>query len=368
LNIQDPLFLKQSLAEVFLIFSMYVVHLGLGHTLQCKTIMSGTISRYINQAANRIMEFRQRHALAFPKSNLTWFHPCRRHGSSKMAPEIQSCLAEIKRWENMKDRREPLTTDMIYFQKLQCSAATPHSVDQAMYDWEVTGIYAGLRLSEWAQKDHVRCRDQVQKTIDGDPTAFIIGDLEFFGENKRRMTRADALQRPYLVQQVDVRWRYQKNGTKNEKKSFVRIGRGVDAILCGVSAWLRIVKRWVALELDETHPLAVFTSSGLASGPLEFIRPTHINSALRKAATAVYNVTDQKDLDRFTSHSIRVGACVALHAARVSKLNIKFALRWKSDSFYSYLRNLPCQAGETAAAVLNFNPNRFTLVPTNQVA
>jgi hypothetical protein len=79
-------------------------------------------------------------------------------------------------------------------------------------------------------------------------------------------------------------------------------------------------------------------------------------------------VTDPKELEKFSSHSIRVGACVALHAAGVSKLNIKFALRWKSDSFYTYLRNLPCQAAQTAAAVLNFSPNRFTLIPTDRVA
>jgi hypothetical protein len=194
----------------------------------------------------------------------------------------------------------------------------------------------------------------------------IIEDLEFCGENRRRMTRADALQKPYLVQQVDVCWLYQKNGTENKKKIFVCIGRGVDAILCGVSAWLRIVKWWAVLNLTKFTPLAVFTTSGLASFPPEFVRPTHINSAPCKAATAMYNITNQKELDRFSSHSIRVGACVALHAARISKFNIKFALRWKADSFYTYLRNLPCQAAEMAAAVLNFNPNRFTLVPAYQ--
>jgi hypothetical protein len=129
------MFLAQSLPEVFLIFSMYVVHLELGHTLLCKNIKSGTISRYISQAATRIMERRQRHALAFPTSILTWFRPCRKHGSTTMAPKIISCLAKINRWENMKDWRKPLTTDMIYYQKSQCSAATPHSVAHAMYDW-----------------------------------------------------------------------------------------------------------------------------------------------------------------------------------------------------------------------------------------
>jgi hypothetical protein len=60
-----------------------------------------------------------------------------------------------------------------------------------------------------------------------------------------------------------------------------------------------------------------------------------------------------------------VGACVALHAAGLPQQDIKFALRWKSDSFYNYLRNLPCQAARVANAVLNFNPNEFTLVPGN---
>jgi hypothetical protein len=347
---------------------MYVVHLGLGHTLLCKTIKSRTISIYVQRAADRVMERRQRYALAHPKANLAWLHPTLPHGSTSRAPEITSCIAEVKRWENMKDRREPLTTDMIYYQQLQCRSTAPHSLNNALFDWFVTGIYAGFRLAEWAQDDKVHTRAQVKPTIDGDPTAFIISDLEFFGENRRRMTRIDALDRPYLVQQVDIRWRYQKNGKRNEKKTFVRIGRGAAAVLCSVSAWLRILQRWSDLGLDDTHPLAVFTASGLASSPIQFIRPLHINAALRQAATAVYNVTDASELARFSSHSIRVGACVALHAAGVSKLNIKFALRWKSDSFYTYLRNLPCQAAQTAAAVINFLPHRFTLVPSNRVA
>jgi hypothetical protein len=122
------------------------------------------------------------------------------------------------------------------------------------------------------------------------------------------------------------------------------------------------------LALDDNHPLAVFTESGVANGNLAFIRPTHINNALHHVATAVYNITDPKDLARFSSHSIRVGACVALHAAGVQQQDIKFALRWKSDSFYSYLRNLPCQSTRMAQAVLDFDPNQFTLIPDARLA
>jgi hypothetical protein len=111
-----------------------------------------------------------------------------------------------------------------------------------------------------------------------------------------------SLRRPY-VEQINVRWRYQKNGDKNEKKTFVRIGRSNrdrgTSTLCAVSAWLRVAQRWVDLKLDDMHPLAVFTDSGLPSGTIEFIRPAHINAALRTAARAVYNITAHKVLARF---------------------------------------------------------------------
>jgi hypothetical protein len=96
-------------------------------------------------------------------------------------------------------------------------------MDNVMFDWEVIGIYAGLRLSEWAQEDHVRHRDQVKQTIDGSPTAFLIDDLQFFMQGSRRISRPDALRRPYLVQQKSM----SAGGTRkmakkmNKKLSFV---------------------------------------------------------------------------------------------------------------------------------------------------
>ena len=69
----------------------------------------------------------------------------------------------------------------------------------------------------------------------------------------------------------------------------------------------------------------VYTTDGTINGKTKFIRESNINAALRNAARNVYNVTGD-DLARFTSHSIRVGACVALHAANISALNIQHAL------------------------------------------
>jgi hypothetical protein len=73
-----------------------VVYLGLGHTLLCKTIKSGTILLYVHVNGERIMDRRQGYSQTFPNANLTWFRPCEKHGGTTIAPEIQACILEIK--------------------------------------------------------------------------------------------------------------------------------------------------------------------------------------------------------------------------------------------------------------------------------
>jgi hypothetical protein len=228
--------------------------------------------------------------------------------------------------------------------------------------FKVIGIYSGVCLGEWAQTDNVRRLDQIRLNIDGTPAAFIISDLTFFGENKYLLSLAAALANTDLVFSVDVCWRFQKNGEIKQKKTFPRASHG-KTILCSVCTWLQVAARWAALKLDIKHPLTVLTNTGLASGTQLFIRLIHINHTHRDAAHTVYNITDTDELARFSSHSFRVGATAALHAAGISQMDIKYALRWKSDTFYTYLRNLPCQAARTHAAVRHFNPNTFSLIP-----
>jgi hypothetical protein len=69
---------------------------------------------------------------------------------------------------------------MIHYQNLQRNKNTPHSKDAIMYNWEVFGIYASNRLSEWAQYNG----KDIVVNIDGTAKAFTITDLKFFGENQ----------------------------------------------------------------------------------------------------------------------------------------------------------------------------------------
>jgi hypothetical protein len=98
---------------------------------------------------------------------------------------------------------------------------------------------------------------------------------------------------------------------------------------------------------------------GLASSKPVFIRPAHINAALRDTARHVYNIKDEEALSSFSSHSIRVGAYVALRAAGISN-GYHVALRWKSDTFLHILAQLaaltPQLCISTRTSLLSFPP------------
>ena len=64
-----------------------------------------------------------------------------------------------------------------------------------------------------------------------------------------------------------------------------------------------------------------------------------LKNVLQEAAQEIYGIDSRTELQKFTAHSIRVGACVLLHSAGQDSLFIKFRLRWRSDSFMMYLRN-----------------------------
>jgi hypothetical protein len=105
---------------------------------------------------------------------------------------------------------------------------------------------------------------------------------------------------------------------------------------------LRIFQQFIHLlgwEATST-PLAIYQTE---SGDIRLITATDINVAMRAAATAVYGLDPTKhakDLQLWPLHSLRVGACVVLHAHGFTGPQIQFLLRWKSDVFMAYLRNL----------------------------
>ena len=64
---------------------------------------------------------------------------------------------------------------------------------------------------------------------------------------------------------------------------------------------------------------------------------------MRALAVKTYHldpVQDRAALRLWSAHSLRVGACVLLHAMGFSPQDIKWLLRWLSDTFMAYLCNI----------------------------
>ena len=61
---------------------------------------------------------------------------------------------------------------------------------------------------------------------------------------------------------------------------------------------------------------------------------------LQEAAKKVHGITWKEELARFITHSIKVGACVKLHESGIDDETINIRLRWKSDAFRAYFRNI----------------------------
>jgi len=87
-----------------------------------------------------------------------------------------------------------------------------------------------------------------------------------------------------------------------------------------------------------------------------------IQMNIRSLATRVYNLSDLQEINRWSSHSLRVGAATLLHASGFTGTQIKFLLRWESDTYMKYLRNFSLMSTKHVAAVNNLvasadNPN-----------
>ena len=95
----------------------------------------------------------------------------------------------------------------------------------------------------------------------------------------------------------------------------------------------------------------------------KYVSPTLIETHMRMIASKVYGLnpkTKRKELLRWSSHSLRVGACVLLHSLGYTDVQLQHLLRWKSLAFMNYLRDLIClsdkhaQVLDEAAAMPNF--------------
>ena len=104
---------------------------------------------------------------------------------------------------------------------------------------------------------------------------------------------------------------------------------------CPVRAALCIRARAQRYNIPIHHPIAIFKNH---VGGVTLITSRHVENFLQKLAKSVYNITKTEELKRFSSHSIRVGACVLLHENNCTCKFIKVQLRWRSDAVFNVFK------------------------------
>jgi len=116
----------------------------------------------------------------------------------------------------------------------------------------------------------------------------------------------------------------------------------IDPIFFSVAAALRIWNILECFSIPLDHPISVFIEikRKKKTRSLNYIDDIHIGTLLRDAAKSVHNITSKKELARFTVHFIRMGFCGIMHTNESSTSMIQVRLRWKSDAFKIYLRNV----------------------------
>ena len=92
--------------------------------------------------------------------------------------------------------------------------------------------------------------------------------------------------------------------------------------MCAVSTARRIYVPAVCLGVPDKAPIEVYVKNDAVMHMTQRV----VEVEMQLCAKTLYNLMIKEDIGRYTAHSVRVGACVALHAAGASIMTIQFRL------------------------------------------
>jgi hypothetical protein len=91
----------------------------------------------------------------------------------------------------------------------------------------------------------------------------------------------------------------------------------------------------IAIGQTDDLPMAAF----LNNNKIEYVTLKDVSTFFQKIAKKVHPKMSKSEIQKYSSHSIRVWACVILDEAGKSASFIKARLRWLGESFRTYLRD-----------------------------
>ena len=313
--------------------ALYATHLATGSTLFNRSIKASTINLYLTGIAKFLGRFRDVDPRYVSSAD------------THLAPVIAKVIAEQRRWETVPNRREPFTLPM--YQVMATRAAnSPDTcgLQHALANWALINLYAGCRGAEWAQPS-TACAplESYFRNHNRNAYAFTLADVRCSTDTGALVPLAQALTNPASVGKIHLRFEEQKNGNHNEKKLFVR--NHANPRLCFIRALLQILQRnstLIGFSAPE-FPLSIYRRDPAPDSPVFNITTADVERSIRSVAAELFSldpILNKKELQLWSAQSFRVGACATLYANGFSAMEIKFLLRWKSDAFMTYLRNI----------------------------
>ena len=333
----NPLLLGYSHDTKNKVMISYAMYLLTGQTLLAKSIKVATVKLYVKAVVDYFTTKDQ-------------FNPTLTTKGEHLV-KLEDLYKEGICWEKMPNRSEPLTPEMVQYLVEYGSKFHPNSAPSAYADWAVLSLQTGFRISEYAQThsaQHKSLSSKVALNIDGTSWAFIASDFKFLGPQRRPVPNNNR----HLAEFVYITWRFQKNGVNGEEIPFAR--NSIKPLFCPVRAAFRIIQRADQLNQQAHLPIAISLSPSNKISGMSYITSVYVSKLLKLAAKEAHGITSKKDLNKFTPHSPRVGACVLLDMMGKLPDFIKKRLRWRSDSYVDYLRHIPTVASDHVAVVNSY--------------
>jgi hypothetical protein len=160
--------------------------------------------------------------------------------------------------------------------------------------------------------------------------AFTANNFCFFDKNSQAITEFsdNSINR---VDRVRITWRIQKNCQNNQ--TITLSSDKANTVICPVLTALHLVLRAHCLLQPDSMPVACY----LKKDALAYITGSRIAILFQAVARAVRPTISKEEEQQYSTHSLRVWACVLLDEAGKSPDYIKKRLRWMGDSFWMYL-------------------------------
>jgi hypothetical protein len=189
--------------------------------------------------------------------------------------------------------------------------------------------------------------------------AFCLRAVQFLTPGKARIPMADVTEmdaKDPTVGRDFLTCRTQKNGEDGEQRQHTR-NSGISGP-CHITCLMTIVHRFVRLVGDRSDvPLCVCRAD---NGRIRHLADNIIVHWFRNPAAhrcRLDPVKDSEHLRKWSAHSLRVGATVILHGMGFTDVQIRFSLRWRSNAFCTYSRNIATLANQQNQAITNVMPH-----------